>query len=304
MRIGPAIYFACVAPLLIAAAEPVRLQPSSKWVVDYAENSCRLVRAFGEGRSQTTFTLESVAPDDMQMIVTGRPLSTSRKEVSAKFLPVGSKEFSGKVAETTRGDPAIFWLDVPIQTADVLAKTEREREQRKANPGARPPAIPLAERTARRASRQQFAEATTEIEIHTSDSHPVILETGSLGPALAALDKCNRDSLEDWGVDPEIEDKIVRPAWVTNAGAILSSYDYPMEMVRQEKESTVTARLLVDESGKVTKCTSLSHYKEEEFNRITCDKISRRARFEPAELSDGTKVPSYFAFNVTFRLWP
>ena len=68
------------------------------------------------------------------------------------------------------------------------------------------------------------------------------------------------------------------------------------------EESVVKVRVLVDATGRVTKCTSLSHFEAPEFNKITCDKFTSRARFEPAELADGTKVPSYFVVNVVFRL--
>ena len=54
----------------------------------------------------------------------------------------------------------------------------------------------------------------------------------------------------------------------------------------------------------MTSCTSLSHFKEPEFNKIVCDKFMARARFEPAELADGTKVPSYYVNKVVFRIAP
>jgi hypothetical protein len=62
--------------------------------------------------------------------------------------------------------------------------------------------------------------------------------------------------------------------------------------------------VLVDATGRPTKCTALSHFKEPEFNKITCDKFMSRAHFEPAELADGTKVPSYFVIKVNFRIQP
>jgi protein TonB len=73
-------------------------------------------------------------------------------------------------------------------------------------------------------------------------------------------------------------------------------------MLRRRKESEVTVRLLIDASGKITKCTSLSHFDEKDFNRITCARITERGRFEPAELADGTKVPSYYVTRVQFRI--
>jgi outer membrane biosynthesis protein TonB len=130
----------------------------------------------------------------------------------------------------------------------------------------------------------------------------VILETGSLGQAMAAFEQCSRDSLKDWGVDPDIQDKIVRPVWTSNPSEWLFASDYPGEMLRSGKESEVVARLLIDANGKITKCTSLSHFDEPEFNRITCANITKRARFAPAELADGTKVPSYMVRRVVFRI--
>jgi protein TonB len=64
----------------------------------------------------------------------------------------------------------------------------------------------------------------------------------------------------------------------------------------------VSVRLLVDASGKVTNCTSLSHFDAPEFNKVVCEKFKARARFEPAELADGTKVPSYYVNRVIFKM--
>jgi TonB family protein len=73
-------------------------------------------------------------------------------------------------------------------------------------------------------------------------------------------------------------------------------------MIMRGEESDVKVRLLVDASGKVTKCTSLSHFKEPEFGQIVCAAITKRAKLEPAELADGTKVPSYYTTRIDFRM--
>ena len=149
---------------------------------------------------------------------------------------------------------------------------------------------------------QAFAANTTAIEIDARAGRPVILEAGSLGEPIKMFDQCSRESLRDWGVDPDLEDKIVRPAWAPNPSAWFSPSDYPRDMIMSGQESVVKVRLLVDALGRVTKCTSLSHFKEAEFNKIVCDKFTARARFEPAELADGTKVPSYYVNKVVFRI--
>ena len=73
-------------------------------------------------------------------------------------------------------------------------------------------------------------------------------------------------------------------------------------MVMNNQESEVKARLLVDAAGRVTKCTSLSRYQSAEFKKIVCDAFTKRAKVEPAELADGTKVPSYYNVHVHFQI--
>ena len=303
MRFRSVIAFIGLAPLLIAAVKPVRLQPSSPWVVDYAENSCRLIRVFGEGKTTVKLAFESAAPGQWDMLVIGKPLATYEEQVQARFLPVGDKTFDGKVARTvTNGEPAILWNQPELLPDNLIKKLEQEQKERFKNPAVRPPADNVAERDEYKKQAQAFAAATTELEIDSRRNQPVILETGSLSKAIASFDECGRNSLKDWGVDPDLEDKIARRVWATNPTGWLSADDYPHDLLMRGKESEVDVRLLIDGAGKVTKCTSLSHFDDKEFNRITCARITERARFEPAELADGTKVPSYYARRVVFQI--
>jgi hypothetical protein len=302
MRLRFIIAIAAVAPLLISASEPVRLQPSSQWVLDYAENSCRLIRTFGEGNSIVKLALESEAPGEMDMLAIGKPLDGYTEKVPAKFLPTQGKPMDGRVAKAETGDPAILWSTVFLLPVDLTAAMMRRWDERKANRGVRPPPFSLAEQAVVKSQRQSFALATDELEIEARRGHPVILETGSLGEAIKMFDECSRDSLRDWGVDPDLEDKITRPVWAADPSRWFSASDYPPDMVVRGEESEVKVRLLVDASGRTTKCTSLSHFKEAEFNKIACDKFMKRAKFEPAELADGTKVPSYYVNRVVFRM--
>ena len=198
MRIKSLVGLAVIAPLLIATAQPVRLQPSSPWVLDYAENSCRLMRTFGEGSDKMQLLFESDAPGEMDLVVVGRPLHGDSEEVPATFLPLESKPMKGRRAKTVgAGDPGVFWpefLLLPQAEAEQVEKQEKERE-----------------------------------------AHPSV-------------------------------------------------------------------RLLVDASGKVTKCTSLSHFEAPEFNQIVCDTFMKRAHFEPAETADGAKVPSYYTKRIRFQI--
>lgn len=302
MNLRAFLCLASAAPLLIAASQPLRLQPSSPWDVDYAANSCRLIRTFGQGKDLTKLVFESATPGSMDMLIMGKPLESSDDTMSARFLPANQKTIDGTVAQTVTGEPAILWPTVQFLPDDTAAAAKAEQEMERRHPDVRPAAQSLAERAAAKAQREAFAASTTELQILPRYRRSVILETGSLAAAVKAFDQCNEDSLTDWGVDPQVESRIVRPVWATNPNNWLSGNDYPRDMMASGKESQVSVRLLIDASGRITKCTSVSHYEESEFNDITCRLIEQRARFEPAELEDGTKVPSYYARRVIFRL--
>ena len=287
----------------MAATQPVRLQPSSPWVVDYDVNSCRLARKFGTGKNETKLAFESEAPGDLEMVVFGWPLQTYQEQISARFLPVGGKPFSGHVNQTVdTHQPAVLLPNPPMFSDGLLARQQEEEKRQPKEPRVRPPARDLAEIAAEKADRASFTTAVTEVALEPKRGHQVILETGSLGAAFAKFDECNEDSLRDWGVDPAVEAKIVRPVWAINPTGWLFASDYPAGMAARGAESVVEVRLLVDATGRVTKCTPLSHFDEPEFNKVSCARITERARFEPAELADGTKVPSYYTKRVIFRM--
>ncbi len=299
MGFNSSIAGVATAMMLIAATEPTRIQPSGNWHLDYAEQSCRLMRTFGEGQTKTVLLMESSAPERLTMVVIGRPLKNYAEEVDARFLPVGSKTFKGwSDLKSTNGDPAILWSQVYLLPEALIEKLEKTQAESREDD--RPPPIDLAERARLRLERQQFVNKVLALEIQTRRKNPVILETGPMGKPIRMLDKCSRDSLKDWGIDPDVEDRIVRPPWAPNTVRWFSTDDYPRNMLERGKEAMVSVRLLVDASGAVTSCTSLSQFKEPEFNQITCANYMKKARFAPAELADGTKVPSYVTQRVRF----
>ncbi len=303
MRIKSVIAGIAIVPSLASAAAPIHLAPSTPWVVDYAENSCRLIRHFGEGEDKTMLTLESEAPGALDMFVVSKRLGTFSGEAPAKFVPLEKEPMRGLLGTSTdRGVPMLLIDRVELLPDDAIAAEEKRQAEQRAHPQVRPPMVSLAEQAERKAQRQAFATGTTAIEIDPRPNHAVILDTGSLGGAIKAFDQCSRDSLRDWGVDPDVEDKIVHPVWAPDLRKWFSPDDYPTDMLLRGQESTVKIRVLVDATGRVTKCTSLSHYKAPEFNKITCDKFTARAHFEPAELADGTKVPSYYVNEIVFRM--
>jgi protein TonB len=82
---------------------------------------------------------------------------------------------------------------------------------------------------------------------------------------------------------------------------LLDSNDYPIDSIRKGEESVVAVRMLVDASGRISDCTPITSASSPAFGKVVCSKFMR-AKADPAELEDGTKVPSYIVQEVQFRL--
>ena len=305
MRARELLMYLGLCPLLIGASEPVRFQPSSQWVLDYyADDSCRLIRQFGEGKDQVKLTFESVAPGGMTLLVLGGTLrrTINAKPINAKFLPDGGIGFGGRTALTEGGNKAAaFWLNVPF--APVGKGDDERLIDKKTRAAAKERStIDPVESATEKAERATFAKNTTGLSIAQPGARAMILETGSLGKALRMFDECERDLLRQWGVDPDQQDQIVKPVWAPSMTAWFSSSDYPNEMLRQKAESDVSVRLVIDAAGKVIKCAAVSAYVAPEFNKVVCNVYLTRAKFAPAELANGTKVVSYLGERIRFRM--
>ena len=294
---------ACVAlcPLLVGASAPVHIPSSSKWVLDYANDSCRLIKQFGEGATLAKLAFEGVAPNEMTMLVIGGTLRPSQGdgEVKARLLPGADDTSTGAAAEAG-GKGAAFWTSIPLTPG--WKGDRKPGDSHNLRDDAVRKGADLIEREAARAKRVALATNTTAVSIIPAVGRAMVLETGSMGKPIAMFDECERDLLRHWGVDPAIQDKIVKPVWGTSPLNGFSSNDYPNDALARREESTVTVRLAVDSSGKVTKCASLSVYSAPDFNKVVCNVYLTRAKFAPAELEDGTKVASYFSQSITFKI--
>ena len=308
MRLSSILACAAVAPLLIGASEPVRLQPSSQWVLDYAEDSCRLIRLFGQGDDETKLLLESVAPGNLTMVVMGKRVRASLDEskVSARFLPVQEKGFLGAAQRTQDNQAAVLWTSVPLVANIELDDKKMPEEARKAvalaRSGVRPPAQDISTRNFLRQAHETLEAETTALEIKIPGHTPVDLETGSLKEPMKMFAQCDRDLLHDIGLDPDVQDRIVRPVWAPKPNSWFTASIYPKSALSKGEEVSVLIRLLVDASGRVTECTSLSQFDAPDFKKAVCDAAMKYATFQPAELADGTKVPSYFVDRIQFRI--
>ena len=95
---------AALAAALPAQAEPVVLQPSSPWNVDFAEDKCRLSRLFGEGENQHYLAFQQYWPaPEAGLTVAGpafekfRSLDRTQVRFYETQAPMRTTPFTGKV---------------------------------------------------------------------------------------------------------------------------------------------------------------------------------------------------------------
>ena len=207
----PSFYFTAAALTLShqparAADEPVRLAPSSTWQLDYADDSCRLARQFGEGERKNLLVIERFGPGDpIRVTVSGDTFRRVRsgKEATLRFGPAESEQDVAFMKGDWGGTPALIFTG-PLR---IAPNTEQEEEAREALEEANQ--LYLFEPASISPERER---AVTFVSVDVSGVPEVVFETGSLGESFAALRKCTDELLTHWGIDVKRHKSLSRKA--------------------------------------------------------------------------------------------
>src|SRR3546814_3143032 len=84
-------------------------------------------------------------------------------------------------------------------------------------------------------------------------------------------------------------------SWATNA-------DYPSSALRNEEEGTTGFRVTVGTHGRVTDCSVTSSSGSSTLDEATCRLITRRARFTPAEDSNGNPITDTYSNRIRWQI--
>jgi Gram-negative bacterial TonB protein C-terminal len=282
-------------PAFPAKKEPLRLAKSSSWNVDYADDRCRLARGFGTGDQEVIILLDRFGPGDhFRLTVTGKPVTTTRPngDVVLQFGPAEQEQtvpfLSGNIG---KGTPALIIagsLRISAPTAEEL----KAREDKDYSPDIQLSAVDGAK-----------AAAVRYLQIGKPFRQTIILETGSMRAAFAALDKCVDELQTHWGIDVEKHKTLKRYATPAQSpGNWIISGDYPIKMLMEGQPSIVEFRLSVGEDGKPTACHIQLTTRPKEFDDAVCKSLMRRAKFEPALDAEGKPLASFYRNTVRFQI--
>lgn len=286
---------AALVPVPAASKESLRLKPNSPWNIDYAEDSCRMARSFGEGDQKVRLIAERYEPgDSMRLSFIGKPAFSEleRGTVKIRFGPAEPVlEVFFFPASAGKGVPAL----VVGTNVRIAPRSDEELAANKAALKAGKTDFKWSNITPEQEAAVAF------IEVGGTIRHPFILETGSLGPPLAALRKCTDELLEHWGIDVAKHASLTREATPTSRpGTWVTSRDYPLTMAALGKRAIVQFRLNIDSTGTPTACHIQQSTRPKEFDDAVCNAIMRRAKFEPALDVEGNPIASYWSSSVTF----
>jgi hypothetical protein len=287
--------FACLlaAALPVRAAEPSPLKPSSPWVVNYAEDSCRLIRTFGEGDRSVRLEFRMFAPGDFfWLLVSGEPIGPTPSGVVSLAYRFDPDEEDVKSVVALRGkiDEKTSAVMFPASLSTAQTRKE-ERKIFRDDPKA------FARNRTDFDPRREAQVDALEIGIYRRPR--MILKLGTMRPPMDAVRTCLDDLLVSWGVDAQAQKSLERPPIpTTRPNEWLHPSDYPRRMLAEGRSDQVHFRLTVDTAGMPTACGVLTMEARPEFIKATCDTLMQRARFEPALDANGKPVPSVYVNSV------
>lgn len=300
MRLTATLLASAFVSLSVTPAEARgvrRLPPTGKWVVEYAQDTCRLAREFGEGDKRVTVFFEQFVPGDVfNLMFVGRSIQPRNSEfpieTTVRFGPNEQPDENTGSLATVGSVPALL-----LAGGQRLAKMSKAEDLARKEAARRDFPFELAPLgTARE-------QAANWLELGKALPFDLVLETGPMDKPLEALRQCSWDTVKTWGLSIEEQKSLTRKAYpITSSSSWFNSNDYPNEMLRGGYEGIVNFRVIVDATGTPISCHVQSSTRPQAFDDVVCRQVIKRARFHPALDASGKPTKSYYRQSVQFRI--
>ena len=278
----------------VQAAEPIVLAPSSKWVLDYADNSCRLLRTFGTDDRQALLFLTQGAPGVSFGLTAAGPQFNRFNDGRETLISVAddrdereTKPFQGSVDSV---GSALIYSSLNL---DYLLDGNWEDEEEEAG-AALAPGLPSMD--ADSAAKMEFIE-------FRQGGRRVRFATGNMREPIAALNKCSADLVRAWGLDLDQHLTATRlPAWSNRDEVVrrIVTY-YPGEAKVRGTQGIIQMRVMIDADGNVTDCQLERMTSAESLVSRACQEM-QRANFEPALDSAGKPMKSFYSTKIVYKM--
>ena len=268
-------------PAMAKEADVIPLAKTSKWDINYSDDSCQLIRTFGIGAQQVFLRLVREQPgDSFSLELIGHLLQTTKSEIPVELtFGLDGTPFKSKGVAMTLSNAELPLVRFPRLRFDQATLAEQSEPI---------PPVTLARET-----------AVTAIAFKRFGGKRYRLDTGSMGPPMAAMRTCTDDLIKTWGYDPAIQSRLRQRAIPTASPATwFHEGDFPNKAMIAGHDGLVRFRLDVDAAGIPQGCRALYRTSPDEFTEQTCKLLIQRARFLPALDSTGRPVKSFYINDV------
>lgn len=240
-----------IAMLVAALVATPTLMPSGKWQVEYATDSCRSSRVYGESESSTTFVVEREPASDGARL----------------YLMLADRAIPARGKATIRATPQGAERTVNFESWGVPARKQRVVKL-----------WLLADDLAAVIAADTVLFDVGPIEL--------VLASGFTSALAAASSRCIADLERSWGWDPIEEDGIEVPA-KGNPASWIRVGDYPLDALRKGQHGTTKVALTIEADGRLSDCKTVVSSGSASLDAATCQAYMTRGRYTPAIGKDG-----------------
>lgn len=286
-----------------AKSEPVSLQPSSPWNLDYGETKCRLVRSFGAEDDKHYLILDQHFPSRGAGLTAAGPefrRFKGREETAIGFTDTAEPR-TGVPLKGNLGDVrhALIFTNVffGAKPARIVVAGERSPDQGSKDPGGDDLASGIP------GLNTNIGGDANHLSL-TQRKREVRFETGPLAPAFEALNTCTRDMVRQWGFDVEKQMTVARRPVFKNVASIAGRIQkgYPDAALRAGVSAILRMRATIDENGAVEECFLNGLTTTDKLDSTACSEIYEHAQFEPALDINGAPIRSFYTTSITYRI--
>lgn len=272
------------------ARDTTPLEPSSKWVLDYADERCTLARSFGTGDDSITLRIDSYGSwNNFNTVLTGPLLPrtlTTFGSVRVAFPGDSERRDAIYAVKGQLGTATAytFYLYVgPNNPADKGRKLFDDERRRRDHERGKP--------------RPEYDRQVDSITFEFDRVSRLTLHVENMAAPLAALRSCVDDLYKSWGMNAEVQKSLSREARPLPQTILQLQNHFPVSKL-SGPNAYVRVRIMVDATGQAKSCIMQGENVDPTFEKAVCSNLT--GRFEPALDKDGHPVESMFSNAVIF----
>ncbi len=269
-------------------------EPSSQWVLDFADERCTLARNFGSGDETLLLRIDSFGNwNNFHLTVVGKAVPYPRTPAGAgSYRLTGDAESrDARLLFGTLGKDRLPAASLEMQFRPLIQPGDWQKLSDKEKAAYR---VRLGH------SMPEFDRSVDTIKIAFGRGALVELHLGNMAEPLVAMRACIADLYKSWGMDPEVENQLSRVAEPLPSTVKQVKARYPGGALLQGLSAFVPVRLLVDADGEATSCIVQAPEAGADFKRAVCDNLA--GKFKPALDASGHPVASMYHTSVVYLI--